>query len=391
MKYSLITASLFAFALAAPAHAAEPLAFYPSQGWAVNAGCAASTVYNNGYRVTLDGQNSILIDFQQAVFTSGNSYPVTLSLPGQEGINVSAEAESAEILNFDISPYQGLAKAMLNARSFDTNIEGNAFRFFTTGLSQKSSDLYSCLNKPVDNTPIPTEPYMPPQITRAVALPEPVFEKPAPKAAPVDVSRYANEISGLQQQLIALRSENNMLRRAHAEPAVVPVAMDTTRYTNEIAALKKRVEELQSDNTRLQNQPAPTPVVTASVDNSRYQDEIAMLKDQLTDLRAETLDLKQAGYGESSLGTADWNLEKATMRFQEAERQLKEMGTKLQRERSKSELEKRELEALLFDPQIADQRQIAELATLEDKVAELEEDLINQRLRYEERIRLLEN
>lgn len=92
----------------------------------------------------------------------------------------------------------------------------------------------------------------------------------------------------------------------------------------------------------------------------------------------------------TSISGENWNLERATMRFQEAERQLTAMGQKLQRERAACDAEKKQLEGMLFDPQVTNEQQMARLADLEDQLAKAQVEMENQRLMYEERIRILE-
>jgi hypothetical protein len=88
-----------------------------------------------------------------------------------------------------------------------------------------------------------------------------------------------------------------------------------------------------------------------------------------------------------SIETDNWNLERATARYNEAERQIKRLGEQLQRERALRASEKKDLEAQLFDPQITEQQQLARLAELEQKLDEAEGRLEQQRIRYEERLR----
>ena len=124
---------------------------------------------------------------------------------------------------------------------------------------------------------------------------------------------------------------------------------DTTGYNNDpdigrkISQLEKMIQELQAENTALEDE-----------------------------LQASLKDTKQE---RMAISSENWNLERATMRYDEAERQLKSIGQQLQRERTQCQLEKQELEAMLFDPQITGQEQLARLATLERKLMEAEAKL----------------
>ncbi len=91
------------------------------------------------------------------------------------------------------------------------------------------------------------------------------------------------------------------------------------------------------------------------------------------------------------ISTDNWDLERATMRYNEAERQIKRLGRELAKERARAAAEKEELQAMLFDPQVTSQQQIAKLAELEEQLSEAQIKLAEQKLRFEERIRTLES
>ncbi len=90
------------------------------------------------------------------------------------------------------------------------------------------------------------------------------------------------------------------------------------------------------------------------------------------------------------IASDNWNLEQATMRYNEAERQLKRMAQQLQGERAKAQAEKRELETMLFDPTVTDQAQLARLAELSNQLQKTQDELRLERERSEERIRALQ-
>ena len=71
----------------------------------------------------------------------------------------------------------------------------------------------------------------------------------------------------------------------------------------------------------------------------------------------------------------NWNLERATMRYNEAERQMKKLGQQLQKERAQWAMEKKELETMLFDPEVTSQEQLARLSKLEQELAATKAEL----------------
>ena len=132
----------------------------------------------------------------------------------------------------------------------------------------------------------------------------------------------------------------------------------------------------------------PTPML--KVDSSKWDARIAALEAENRDLKRDleaslTADVKK----NVAISGNNWNLEKATLRYQEAERQMRSLGQKLQKERAQCRLEQQELETMLFDPTLTNERQLATLADLEAQLARAQEELINQRLRYEAQLEAL--
>ncbi len=100
--------------------------------------------------------------------------------------------------------------------------------------------------------------------------------------------------------------------------------------------------------------------------------------------------LKDAEDERLSVSSDNWNLERATMRYNEAERQIKRLGRQLQAARQQCTTEKQELETMLFDPKVTEQSQLAKLSAMEQELASAQSELQGIQRKYEERIRLLE-
>ncbi len=100
--------------------------------------------------------------------------------------------------------------------------------------------------------------------------------------------------------------------------------------------------------------------------------------------------LKDAEDERLSVSSDNWNLERATMRYNEAERQIKRLGRQLQAARQQCTSEKQELETMLFDPKVTEQSQLAKLSAMEQELASAQSELQGIQRKYEERIRLLE-
>ncbi len=154
------------------------------------------------------------------------------------------------------------------------------------------------------------------------------------------------------------REDIDAVQSAAIQPAAGASADHMAKVADKVQALESQIMRLKRENEMLDEE----------------------LKNVLADAKAERLDV----------ASDNWNLEKATMKFDEAERQIMRLGRQLQSHRAACDLEKAELERMLFDPQLTDQKQIAKLTSLEAALLKAENNLARQQQRYEERIRLLE-
>ncbi len=119
------------------------------------------------------------------------------------------------------------------------------------------------------------------------------------------------------------------------------------------------------------------------------QIDVLLNKNKMLDEELKSI-LKDAEDERLSVSSSDWDLERATMKFNEAERQIMRLGRKLQTQKAQCQYEKTELENMLFDPKLTNQNQLTNLALLEEEVESVKSDLYRQQRQYEERIRLLE-
>ncbi len=112
-------------------------------------------------------------------------------------------------------------------------------------------------------------------------------------------------------------------------------------------------------------------------------------KNKLLDeeLKSTLLDAKSE---QRSVSSDNWNLERATLKFNESERQALRLGRQLQTQKAQCQKEKSELESMLFDPKLTNQQQLASLAALESDLDTAKSTFYRQQRQYEERIRLLE-
>jgi hypothetical protein len=139
------------------------------------------------------------------------------------------------------------------------------------------------------------------------------------------------------------------------------------------------VKELEIKNTQLQDtvrqsqtRIAETAVNTETNSVRKIVDLQAKLeaaqKDNIT--LAKQLDAVKLQQEDKRLNViaGDWDLEKATKRFNEAEREVQRLGLQLEKERTSCNMEKAQIEEMLFDPAVTEQKQIEKLTQLENEL-----------------------
>ncbi len=182
---------------------------------------------------------------------------------------------------------------------------------------------------------------------------------------------------------------------------VIPGVID---FSNNSRASSEALASADDVATRLsQIEPASgsTSAQAANYDGAGFVDmrnkisslerEVNLLNDKNLMLDEELrMTLKDAENERISVSSDNWNLERATMRYNEAERQIKRIGRQLQTQRAQCELEKTDLENMLFDPKLTSQQQLTKLSSLEAALDSTKSDLYRQQRQYEERIKLLE-
>lgn len=392
MKKILLASALSIFATTAHA-APAPLTFYPSQAWITGQDaktCSISSTFNNGYSMTLSHSenqaDTIALDFKQNAFTKGAQEAFRLGSQSAPAQNITGVAVNATTLEGPIQNPKTTVEALVKDEMADLNIGGNNFRFYLSGLRAGFADYQNCITKlsapeEMAEAPAPTAPAEP------LATP-PTASKPAPAtalAAPTSIKANASDIPLNPDIKVTIDKPAAMPAQDSLLP--MPGAQDNTPPMHKAATATQKPAKPQHDK--------PTPAELAEAQNpfikrniargqmdftknepkpARPDAEISMLKETIDSLRNENIQLQAELKEEQKISgvpkyLGDWDLEKATLRYQEAERQLKAMGNKLQKERALHEQEKQDLEAMLFNPQVTEQEQIARLAELEGKIA----------------------
>jgi hypothetical protein len=413
------------------AHASPP-SFNPIAAWDVSkmsasgAGeqrCLMMTEYNNGFFLQIQGKSgkveALSIDFRQKAFEIGQRLSVELALPGQNPARLQARAFKPEALVVNFNNQDALFNAMRSANAFDVKIGENTFRFFLTGFANALSAFDACIGaRPPAAGDIQAMTTDPAPSTASVSVAE-VASSPAaqnfvepPRAQNIENQPIENlqgddlvdalrdfigdgspEVQPQQQQAQQNASEIQDTSSGSSEIGAVTSNIEESveiivapepvveRYVTPEAAVTTQSASGEFDFTNVRDvssAPAVPPQfgdsgvaggVALRNEMSELRKELEVLRAQKENLDAELkLALRASEKERLEVSSNNWNLETATMRFNEAERQITNLGQQIQKERAQCSFEKKELEMMLFDPNVTEQAQLAKLASLEQQL-----------------------
>lgn len=371
------------------AYAEEPpLYFYPEHTWniarlnpeeALYSFCTISNTMNNGYFVEFSGDkrgfNKVTINFKQDVFRQEQKYEVEYTIPGITRAVIPSRAADGGIMMSDLSHHANFAAQLSDAGVVDVRIGESSFRLYLTGLKVKMSAFSACTRESnefsalsAQNAPLPIsgsndfdvdneDRVWPPRNNiKNMHSPEPVYTM-TKSAEPISV-----DFTG--DRPVPMPMSGN-------SPITPDIPLDTplTGLTGkdekgDFLAMRQKISSLEHQ----------TKVLTDK--NGALNEE---LQETLQDAQQERL----------SVSSDNWNLERATMRYNEAERQIQRLGRKLQTHQAQCDIEKSSLENMLFDPKVTGQQQLVKLSALENELNQTKSEMLRQQRRYEEKIRLL--
>lgn len=417
-------------------------------------GCAIQNEFNNGFVIRLDGDQAVgglSINFRQSLFTPGETQQLSLAVPGVAELKVNATAASDMVLQTGLQGNEAFYKAMRTSGVLDVALEQNSFRFYLVGFDSAAQQFETCMAQGGGSAPekmaaqatpaAGTEDTskLPDTVNESIALeqemtgqqtaPAPVQEilpaedkqAPADMAAGTqgsdtdeqtqklieDLKEFSSQPETQSAQSAAITQTPSQEALSEPKPEISTEKTEIPAEKNDGIKVSKQTTKIEADLTQGMDRPSEKTLAEqekmAEEKITRRSDpemarKISELESQLHKVKKENNSLSQElasslkeGRDERiSISSDNWNLERATMRFNESERQLKTLGIQLQKERAQCAVEKKDLEAMLFDPQVTNQQQLARLADLEGKLAEAQQQLADQRLRYEEQIRILQ-
>lgn len=199
--------------------------------------------------------------------------------------------------------------------------------------------------------------------------PEPVKEAKAATPAPVTpavdaeaqkkAAAIAEQNKALEQQIATLRKE------VQQRPDADELAMAQARLKEQEIKNQQLQESLRQSQTRI----AETAINTETKSMQQIVDlqtrlDAAQKDNASMAKQLESLRLKQEN-GDISAVAGNWDLEQATKRYNEAEREIRRLGMELEQEKTSCNREKSNIEAMLFDPAVTERKQMERLSQLQ--------------------------
>lgn len=198
----------------------------------------------------------------------------------------------------------------------------------------------------------------------------------------------------IEKQMKALEAEKQALQE---RLRLAEEKSDKKADPSEVQKLQASLKELEIKNAQLedslrqsQTRIAETAINTESKSLKKIvelqtkldaaQKDNAALAKQL-----ESLKLRQEDTAVAAVA-GDWDLEQATKRFNEAEREIRRLGLQLEQERTSCNREKAQIEQMLFDPAVADQKQIQRLSQLQTELETAQKKIADQQKIVQEQV-----
>ncbi len=232
-----------------------------------------------------------------------------------------------------------------------------------------------------------------------------------PPVEPLSCPKPDNKISKeIKNELSLLRDDNLRLKQGIAAQKAKQALLErqltekTASDTSGEAAkdaimvrLRTHVRQLEEENRALKAASATGAIDTTSVSLAQVrslEEQLRYVQQDRDKLLGQIESVAQGKEGKLlNISSDNWNLEQASRRFNEAEREIRRLGRELEEQRTHCAMEKKNLEYMLFDPEIAKEEQISKLIQLEKQNIEFEGKvtvLELEQIEYEQKVLLLE-
>ncbi|PZQ48095.1 MAG: hypothetical protein DI551_02145 [Micavibrio aeruginosavorus] len=233
----------------------------------------------------------------------------------------------------------------------------------------------------------------------------PIEEDEEMKAMQKRMAELANENQALKQKTAAITPEaQKQLDAVKAQNEALAAKLEAEKAEKaklakpeDVAAAQTRAKELEIKNAQLEDSLRQSQVRIGEAALNTETKSLRKIADLEVKLEAaqkdnnalakqlESMRVQQEDKGLTAVA-GDWDLEQATKRFNEAEREIRRLGMQLEQERTSCNREKAEIEQMLFDPAVADKQQIEKLSSLQDQLDEANSKLGNQQKMVQDQV-----
>ncbi|PZP55752.1 MAG: hypothetical protein DI586_05870 [Micavibrio aeruginosavorus] len=324
------------------------------QGTAASEQLASMQKQSADMKAQLDAANANIAQLQTKA-AQGTSAAEQVSILQKQSADMKAQldAANATISQLQTKVVQGNASneqlAALQKENADLKIQLGTSNAMTAQLQTKAAQGNSAAEQVAllqkQNAEMKAQ--LDAAYNNSAALQSKLAQMPA---TPVIDQTAVKENESLKQQITALQ----------AAVAAKPV----------VTADNSQLSALQGENSALKQQLAAVKSMPAANDS----EALKHLQGQLELARSENETLKQQldKVTTASAGGNSWDLEQATKRYQESQREIRRLGALVQQEKLARKQDRDAMEAKLFDPAITDQMQQEKLAELQGRIDELE-------------------
>lgn len=193
-----------------------------------------------------------------------------------------------------------------------------------------------------------------------------------------DVKGAGDKALKMEVRANDLQAENNVLKQRLADLKSLQVASEARE--ERIAGLRKLVVSMEEEISSLEKE------------KSNLEDMLADAGAAIATSAGDDIDQESAltSSDEMCLSSNNWNLEKATRRYQEAQREIQRLGNALRRQKQECRSEIRSIESQLFSPDVASSAQNERFIELRQRMMRLTDQMKKQRVVSKRRVMRLE-
>lgn len=383
--------------------------------------CTIAQKFDNNSVLTLarnvKGEYSLAVDFSSPMLKDGTSQTLKLQAGTAKAESFHITPKSQQIAVLPLGKNNQFIKNLQNSSSLKISVADHAVGYQLKKFKEGHDNLLNCVTalgdvtKPLENKgnqSVVGSSTKPDSKAEQAAV-DPVkddtksLDKIAAQGVSVEGLLAAKPTPAAQSLALASAPDFDKEKLANIEPAAqesmptqsakkaeilssstmgAPASPNLSseqikRLDRENEDLRSKLSELQATQAKAQDQLAQavsdahqgkykTQIRDLTAQIERLQSEKKELKDGFEKLQKdnEAKQLKQVG--------GNWDLEQATKRYQESQREIRRLGARIEEEQLKCEAEKKQVESMLFDPEITQTSQISKLNSLKDQLQEKE-------------------